>query len=186
MYPTKMEANGHIYSINTDYRIALACFEAMYDENINDIERFYAVESLLLGTDVLFEDEPILKKKIELYLRCGKDENTSNSERDMDYFQDLHRIKISIKQEFNGLDIFTIDYLHWYEFNELIEGLTENSLLDRVRKLRTYDLNKIEDQNERQKLAEAKEGVALKLKVHMTDSQKKSAEAFLKCAGIVR
>ena len=34
MYPTKMEANGHIYPINTDYRVALACFRALDDDEI--------------------------------------------------------------------------------------------------------------------------------------------------------
>ena len=64
MYPTKMEANGHIYKINTDYRIALACFKAIYDPEINDVERFYAVETLLLGENVLEEDEKILQNNI--------------------------------------------------------------------------------------------------------------------------
>ena len=61
MYPTKMEANGHIYPINTDYRVALACFRAINDAEISNLERFYAVETLLLGTEVLEQDELILK-----------------------------------------------------------------------------------------------------------------------------
>ena len=64
MYPTKMEANGHIYPINTDYRVALACFRAINDAEISNLERFYAVETLLLGTEVLEQDELILKEKI--------------------------------------------------------------------------------------------------------------------------
>ena len=53
MYPTKMEANGHIYPINTDYKVGLACFKALNDTEITDTERFYAIETLLLGENVL-------------------------------------------------------------------------------------------------------------------------------------
>ena len=86
MYPTKMEANGHIYPINTDYRVALACFRALDDDEITDLERFYAVETLLLGSDVLEEDEMILKDKIALYLKCEREDETSDDEIDFDYF----------------------------------------------------------------------------------------------------
>ena len=98
MYPTKMEANGRVYPINTDYRVALACFKALEDAEINDIQRYYAIQTLLLGNNVLEEDEEILKPKIELYLRHGEKENTSNEEIDMDYLQDEITSKVSIRQ----------------------------------------------------------------------------------------
>ena len=39
MYPTKMEANGRLYKINTDFRIGLACFRALNDFEITDTEK---------------------------------------------------------------------------------------------------------------------------------------------------
>ena len=64
MYPTKMEANGRIYEIDTDFRTAIACFKAINDMELTDLERFYAVETLLLGDLVFPQDEDILKDKI--------------------------------------------------------------------------------------------------------------------------
>lgn len=186
-YPTKMEANGRIYNINTDYRVALACFKAIDDESITDLERFYAVESLLLGPDVLQEDERILQGKIELYLRCGREKNISNDEIDMDYFQDNKDICTSIYQVYNGLDINEIDYLHWWKFNELIEGLTEDSILEKKRRLRTYDLTTITDNKEREKIEKEKQKVALKKKTpKLTEEQLDSVNKFLELAGIKR
>lgn len=186
-YPTKMEANGRIYSINTDYRIALACLSALDDESINDLERFYAVESLLLGTNVLQEDEFILKNKIANYLRCGREKNTSEDEIDMDYFQDRRLIRTSIQQVFYGLDVDEIEYLHWYKYNELIEGLTEDSVLERTRKLRTYDTSGISDEKELQRIEKAKKRVALKKKVpQLTQEQLQSIQKFYTLTGIVR
>ncbi len=186
-YPTKMEANGRIYPINTDYRIALACLQALDDETISDLERFYAVESLLLGTDVLKEDEIILENKIANYLRCGKTENTSSDEIDMDYFQDRKLIRTSIQQVYHGLDISEIEYLHWYKYNELIEGLTEDSILERTRQLRTYDTSNISDEKEVQRIERAKQKVALKKKQpQLTNEQLKSTYKFYELTGIRR
>lgn len=180
MYPTKMEANGHIYPINTDYRVALACFKALNDDDITDLERFYAIETLLLGSDVLEEDEIILKDKIITYLKCGRDDEISNSEVDFDYLIDENRVKISIRQAYNNLDVEKIDYLHWYEYNELIEGLTEDSLIDRVRQFRTLDINQIEDAKKRKKALVIKQRLSLNKKVKMTSEQQKAQEEFFR------
>ena len=170
-YPTKMEANGHIYPINTDYRCALACFKAINDLTITERERYYAIQTILLGENVLEEDEKILQEKIPIYLRCGKEENTSQDEIDMDYFQDEALIRTSIKQVYHGLDI-TKEYLHWYEFNELISGLTEECLLNKVRDLRNYDLSEETDEKRRRKISEAQQRVALKIETPKTKEEK--------------
>lgn len=180
MYPTKMEANGHIYNINTDFRVALACFKAINDDEITDLERFYAVETLLLGSDVLEEDELILRDKISTYLRCGREEEPSDDEIDFDYVEDENKVKISIKQCYNNLDVDKLEYLHWYEYNELIEGLTEDSLIDRVRQIRNLDVNEIEDDKKRKRAIKAKERLSLNKKVKMTSEQQQAQEEFFR------
>lgn len=185
MYPTKMEANGNIYDINTDYRIAFACLKAINDESITDLERFYAVEGLLLGTEVLFSDEIVLKEKISNYLRCGKKENTKSEEIDMDYFQDEEDIRTSIKQVYNGLDIGKIGYLHWYEYNELIRGLTSECIFERIRSIRNINENDIADEKERKKIIEIKNHLSLKkTDKKVTKEQMKNQESFFTQAGI--
>lgn len=182
MYPTKMEANGHIYDINTDYRIALACFKAINDIEINDIERFYAIETMLLGNNVLEEDEQILHDKIAKYLRCGKDENVSEEERDFDYLQDEEATRTSIRQSYH-INLNEISYMHWYEYNELISGLTSESLLNKIRDLRSYDLSEISDEKRKQKIIEAKQRVALKEEHIKTKEEKEIDEFWNKIVG---
>lgn len=183
MYPTQMEANGHIYNINTDYRIALACFKALNDTEITNLERFYAVETLLLGEDVFEQDEPILKQKIELYLRCGKENNTSEEERDFDYLQDEVEIRTSIRQCYNNLDISKLDYLHWYEYNELISGLTSESLINKIRDLRTFDVSEISNERKKQKIIEAQQKIAIKENHVKTEEEKEIDEFWDKIIG---
>lgn len=183
MYPTKMEANGHIYKIKTDYRVAIACFKAIYDDKISDLERFYAVETLLLGENVLPSDEPILREKIEDYLCCGKKSNRKSSveELDYDYIQDEEDTRISIRQVYHNLDIGKLEYLHWYEYNELIAGLTEDSRISRIREIRSKDLSEITDEKLKSNLQDLKKEYAIKTtkkKKILTPQEKKSIATF--------
>lgn len=173
MYPTKMEANGNIYPINTDYRVALTCFKALYDTEITDLERFYAIETLLLGENVNPLDEHILKGKIKQYLSCGKDdtEEISEDEIDYDYIQDEKLTKTSIRQCYH-LNLNDIPYMHWYEYNELISGLTSESIVNKVRDLRNYDTSDIKDEKEKARIINAQQRVAIKRELPKTDREK--------------
>lgn len=176
MYPTKMEANGHIYNINTDYRVALACFKALEDTEITNLERFYAIETLLLGSDVLEEDEEILQKKIAIYLRCGKEENIEEEEKDFDYLQDEVNTRTSIRQCYH-INLNEVSYMHWYEYNELISGLTEETLISKIRDLRSYDLSEEKDEKRRNEIIKAQERVALK-EIHIKTKEEEELDEF--------
>ena len=175
IYPTKMEANGHIYPINTDYRYGLACIRAINDPTITKIERYYALLTILLGDNVLEEDEDILMPKIEKYIRCSKEENISEEEIDMDYIQDEALIDTSIRQVYK-IDI-NKESIHWYEYNKLISGLTEECILNRVRDIRSYDLSEEKDEKRKRKITEAKNRVALK-ETHIKTDKEKELDEF--------
>ena len=180
IYPTKMEVNGKLYNIDTDYRTALACFKAINDNEIKDIERALAVVTLLLGTDVPLEDTQEALEKCGVYLRCGREQNTNTNEIDMDYFQDEVAIRTSIRQCYHE-NLNLIENLHWWEYNEMIEGLTEETLLSKIREIRNYDLSKEKDFKMKQKIQKAKEFYALKKKeTPLTDEQKKNIDDFMK------
>lgn len=176
MYPTKMEANGHIYPINTDYKVGLACFKALNDTEITDTERFYAIETLLLGENVLPEDEDILHDKIAIYLRCGEDENISNDEVNFDYIQDEKIAKMSIRQCYH-INLNEIPYLHWYEYNELLGGLTDETTLSKIRDVRSIDLNDIKDEKTKEKIIKMKQSVQIKEK-HIKTKEEEEIDKF--------
>lgn len=180
MYPTKMEANGHIYNINTDYRVAIACLKAIDDDEISDFVRYLAVETLLLGTGVDNNDRNILKNKIASYLRCGKEENTPDNEIDFDYIQDEEAVEVSIRQAYS-IDLTKIDYMHWWEYNKLISGLLPESLINRIRESRTIDETEYKDPKQRERIRKIKEFNALKKKQRkLTDEELKNMEDFYK------
>lgn len=176
MYPYVMEANGRNYPINTDYRVGLACFKALYDPEISDLERFYAIEGLLLGTDVLEEDEPILKEKIRKYLSCEREEVETDEPISYHYIQDEKITRTSIRQCYH-LDLNSMPYLHWYEYNELIEGLTDETLLSKIREIRTINTNKISDSADKERIEKLKGIYAIK-EIRVKTEREKEIDEF--------
>lgn len=183
-YPTKIIANGNIYKINSDYRVALSCFRAIYDEKISNTERGLAIITLLLGEDVPIDDWEECLKKCAIFLRCGKEENDNSEESNMNYLKDKQRVKTSIRQCYH-IDVSRLEYLHWWEYNELIEGLTEDTLLSKITEIRSYDLSNEKDENRRRIIQEMKEKVALDKPVRvLTDDEQASVDNFCKLMGI--
>lgn len=161
MYPEYAEINGKEYKIDTDFRTALQCFKVVGDETITEDERARAIVYLLfdfIPKDELLEE--FLKKAI-MFLQCGQTtEEQKNKKKDMDFEQDRGLINASFMSDYR-IDL-SKEKLHFWQFIELIEGLTENCCLNRVRELRNYDLSEEKDSKRKNKIKKAKEAVALK------------------------
>ena len=158
-YPEYAEVAGVQYKLNTDYRVALKCFEVIEDTRICDEERALAVIYLLFGevpTDLL-ED---FLRIAGVYLRCGeKEETQASSNRDMDFTADEKYIAASFMSDYQ-IDLYKAD-MHFWQYIHLIQGFTERSVMSRVREIRNYDLDELKDPKTRAKMVKAKEAVAL-------------------------
>lgn len=188
--PNKVKVDNEIYSINTDFRVALECNRIATDCNINDYERVLAILYTLYGEKGLDNPEHY-NKLLELaqkYLCCGK-ELEKGIEPDMDYEQDEGYIKSSFKQDYQ-YNPYELKFLHWWDFFNDLNNLSNSELgsccvLNRIRNLRNYDTSTIKDGKERAKVEKAKQQVALKKKEKpLTDKQKESIERFNKLAGL--
>lgn len=153
MYPEYLTIQEKKYKIDTDYRTALACFRAINDNEIDDISRMIAVVCLLLGKEFPIDLIPEAIDKCADYLRCGKKINSNK--KDMDYEQDKGRIMASFRSCYN-MDI-TKENIHWWAFNDYIEGFTENEILSRVRNIRNINLNDIKDKKDRDEIEKIQE-----------------------------
>lgn len=187
-YPKYAEVNGHRYKINTDFRVALECDHIARDTKISDYERSLAIIYKLYGDDGLNNTndyEELLNKAVE-YLKCGFDEMPEdNSEENMNFEQDMWRIEASFQSDYN-IDLENTK-MHFWKFMRLINGLTEDCVLNRTRYVRDFDLNDIKDTKEKEKWRKQKELVALKkTKKPISDKAKRSQEKFFKLAGIER
>lgn len=184
MYPEYIEINNKQYKINTDYKYALACFKALEDEEINDIARAESIIVILLGKEKenelivpYFQGEE-LTKVLELlikYLGCNTEEKNNNEyNKDMDFVQDEKYIYASFMSDYN-IDLENTD-MHWWKFCNLLAGLTEKCILNKVRDIRNTDLSDYKDEKTKSKLKKAME--AVKLKEKKTKEQQNAIDEF--------
>ena len=187
--PEYAKVKNKKYKINTDFRIAIECNKIAQDDEISDVERALAIIYKLYGDEGL-ENSQDWNKLLEIaikYLNLERDKNTENEEPDMDFVEDIRYIRSSFIQDYK-YNPYDMEYLHWYDFFNDLSNLSNSEfgnccILNRIRNLRTFDVSQIKDPKEKNKIIRAKEQVALKKKVKMTDKQKKSQDEFYKLLG---
>ena len=180
MYPKYISVEGKKFEIDTDYRTALRCFEVIYDETIDEYERAYAIIFILLG-DIpevdLVKTLDLLKK----YLSCGREQKQTTGIPDMDLFQDSKYITASFMSDYKIDLTNSNEPIHWWRFITLLDGLTGECILNRIRDIRTCDISDYKGKS-RAKMLKAKSEVALKVK--LDDESQKALDAFDKLLGI--
>lgn len=163
MYPELAEIDGKEYKINTDFRVGIQCFIAIDDDEIDDFSRALAVIGLLFKDYESIQNYNEALKIAKKYLTCENKYQRKETKIDMDFIHDEAYIKASFLSDYK-IDLNKLEYMHWYQFCELISGLTDNSILSKVRDLRNLDLSEYKDKKQKAKLMEAKASVALPIK----------------------
>ena len=186
MKPKFVEVNGKRYAINTSFRIAIECQEIALNDDISDYEKALAIIYKLYSDEGLndVENHASLLELGQKYLLGGKEPNDDNETPDMDYMQDMSLIEASFMSDYK-IDLENQD-MHWWKFADLMNGLTEDSALNRIRYLRNYDENEIKDPKQKSQLIKQKEKVALKKKTNLTKEQQESVNRFYELTGIKR
>lgn len=162
MYPQYAIINGKKVKINTDFKVALRCFEVLNDDTIGEHERALAIVYLLFNVIPPYDELNEYTRQSIKFLQCGEEpkENAQEeySKRDIDMVLDMQYIRPSFMADYH-IDLNKTD-LHFWQFCELISGLTENSLLNRVRSIRTANINEYKGEA-KDKMLKAKQQVAL-------------------------
>ena len=163
----KIQIEDTIYEANADFRTAIRCNEIAQDNTIGDFERALGIICTLFGEKALDNTSHYEKllKWAKKWLSCGKEINDNKEQPDMDFVEDMDYIEASFMSDY-GIDLSESE-MDWHKFINLMNGLSNSELgnccvLNRIRNLRNFDLSQIKDSKERQKIAKAKEQVALK------------------------
>ena len=162
-YPQFAKTKNKTYKINTDFRVALKCDE-ISRSNISEEERALALIYLLYGDEGLnnSEDWNELLSIALKYLNCGVElkQDNKKEEANMDFKQDWSYIQASFFSDYK-VDLSEVK-MHWWLFYDLLCGLTEQCILNRVRFVRDYDISQIKDGKEKEKWIKQKRQVSLK------------------------
>ena len=179
--PEYAKVGDKLYKINTDFKVAIKC-EEVATSDVSDTERALAIIYLLFGDEGLKNpnDYNELLEKAVMYLKCGQDiDDLENTERDMDFEQDQSYIKASFYTDYGIRNVYETD-MHWWEFMDLMNGLKEDCVLNRVRSIRTYDTSGIKDTKLLNEWQKQKRAVALKGKEkEPTEEERENMENFL-------
>lgn len=188
----KIKIEDTIYEANVDFRIAIECNRIATDETIGDFERVLGIICTMFGADALNNTnhyEKLLKWALK-YLSCGHEVKETKEKPDMDFIEDMPYIEASFMSDYN---IWLPDIeMDWEKFVNLMNGLSNSELgnccvLNRIRNLRNFDVSQIKDNKERQKMAKAKEEVALKKykkENHLTKEQEESMNKLNEILGL--
>lgn len=181
-YPCYAQTKNNKYKINTDYRVAIKCDEISKDKKISDEERALAIIYLLFGEKALnnSQDWEELLKIATKYLGYNKkiDEGKNDEECDMSIEQDWGYIQASFFSDYK-INLASTS-MHWWQFYELLSGLTDDCILNRVRYIRNFDISQIKDSKERAKWIKQKQQVSLEIEKVKTAEQERLDELFEK------
>lgn len=188
----KIQIEDTIYEAKTDFRTAIRCNEIATDNTIGDFERVLGIICTMFGPSAIDNPnhyEKLLKWALN-YLSCGQEVSSNKEQPDMDYVEDMDYIEASFMSDYQ-IDL-TETNMDWHKFNNLMNGLSNSEfgnccVLNRIRNLRNLDLSEIKDNKERQKLAKAKEQVALKKykkENNLTKEQEESMERLNEILGL--
>jgi len=138
-FPKSVEVGGKKYDIETDFRACLKIMLAFEDQDLTDLEkRLIMISRIYKGTP---PDSPEAFEKAIWFLNCGKINNSEESDntRLYSFEKDAEYIYSGIRQT-HGIDLESVDYMHWWKFTILFMSIDETCFFNKLVALRSKKL----------------------------------------------
>lgn len=169
-FPTSVEINGKEYALNTDFRVGLKCILAWEDPELTAREKTLVMLRLLYK-----EIPPDTQKACELavyFLNCGEEKDDGEAaespvRRVYSFTKDAKYIYSAIRQT-HGIDLETVEYLHWWKFCYFFLDLDPDCMFQQMLHLR--------QQKQRGKLTKEEQAIYYRLRDILDLPQEKDAE----------
>lgn len=169
-FPTSVEINGKEYALNTDFRVGLKIILAWEDPELT------AREKTLIMLRLLYKEiPPDTQKACELavyFLNCGEEKDDGEAaespvRRVYSFTKDAKYIYSAIRQT-HGIDLETVEYLHWWKFCYFFLDLDPDCMFQQMLHLR--------QQKQRGKLTKEEQAIYYRLRDILDLPQEKDAE----------
>lgn len=164
--PTSFEFRGRTYDIDLSFDNVLDVYDITSNDSLLDVEKIHLGLILYLG-DIELEDHLELwqfiqseliekgKRKVVQYDVLGNempDMNDEDEEAHFDIKQDADLIYASFRSEYDIDLIEEQGKLHWHKFQALLQGLSSESILQRVIQIRLWKPRKGDSPEYRQSM----------------------------------
>ncbi len=142
--PRTVVISGVEYPIQTDFRTILR-YDSLIKEGREDGSEME--EALLLMFGDIPENMEEAIDRLGWFIQCGKEDRGKkpsnqllgiNNNRPMDFGKDARLIWAAFRRVY-GIDLRAIDYLHWWDFMEMLEELPPDVRLNVVIRYRIID-----------------------------------------------
>lgn len=179
--PTSVEIDGREYPLDTDFRTCLRIILAFEDPDLAQAEKVSVMLTLLY-----LEQPENTEKAAELavnFLDGGGESEDENGEegpkpRIYSFEKDAQYIFSAFRQT-HGIDLETVDYLHWWKFLYLFMDLGEDAFFVRLVSLRKRQVDGKLTKDEKKAVEEMGAIFQVPQNQPMTWQERESASRFM-------
>ena len=148
---------------NTDFRTSMLFEMLMQDKKISKKNKvIQAIKLYYPNIEQITEFEKAIEDMLWFY-RCGKELANSNrstgknrNKQVYSYEFDDNYIYSAFLQQYN-IDLQDIEYLHWWKFRAMFDGLSKDTKIIEIMGYRAIDLRTVKDKQEKNRLKKLKE-----------------------------
>lgn len=168
--------------IETNFRSFILFELLMQDKSVKEENK------IMLALRLFYKEIPKdIKKAIKgilWFYSMGESEQKTKKTTENNKIKKIYSYEYDAKYFYSAfwhdyrLDLNEIDYLHWWKFKSLFEGLNSENRLCEIMGYRAVDLNKIKDDKERKKYKKLKQQYMLPDDRTEEEKENDFAEAF--------
>lgn len=171
-YPTTIDIVGEKVKILTDFRDCIQLMDMLKDDTLDTFEKVSLIREYILLDPNEYDLNEALEKLCDFIsmesLKADQYGDTAENEEEgkqrqknlFSFSIDYPYIFSAFLQDY-GINIRAIQYMHWWEFRMLFDGLSENTEIKQRIMYRGIDLNSIKDNEERKRIARIQRAIML-------------------------
>lgn len=184
--PNKVKIKNETYEINSDFRVSIIFEMLMDDTEFSDEEKI--IQALELYYPVIPSDLDKAVEEILSFYKCGKEEeyrnvgsnsSKSSTTKIYDFNNDAEYIYAAFLDQY-GIDLQDIEYLHWWKFKAMFNGLKSDNKIVEIMGYRSIDLKYIKDEEQRKYYKKLQKLYELPANKNEFDKQNELNEALIK------
>lgn len=169
-FPDYVCVHGEEISIITDFREYIRLLDMLKCEKLTAMQKTELLSEYFLD-EILIDEEAISaltefvlmdteEKKTEEDPSEDQEEQDGSQKNLFSYEIDYPFILSGFLQDY-GIDLETVDYLHWWKFRMLFDGLSEDTEIKQRIMYRGINLSDIKDKEERKRISRIQKRIQL-------------------------
>lgn len=176
-YPESIMADGQEIRIRTDFREYIRLIDLLETDKLRDYEKWQFIiqyfydrpDNMASALDGLvdFVNLEQMREKISESDEDNQEETVDN--RPLFSFQYDYPYILSGFLSSYGINLRTIEYMHWWEFRLLFDGLPEGTEIKKRIMYRSINPAEIKDNEERKRIIKIQNAIRLPEEVTMSD-----------------